>query len=409
MSSAGIAIVTATLVLTRSRAAWLAFAAVVLVTLAAILRASLLRITWRRRLFLVLFTGGGIAAALLLPNTLRWRDDNPYLATVQRVADYEGGSGRGRLIQYRQSLQMALRDPLFGAGPGNWAVEYPGHAARNDPSMNDSEPGMTFNPWPSSDWVAYVSERGFLAAGLLAAVFLLLALDGWRQKDLAGVALLGTVAGAGVTGLFDAMLLLPIPAFLVWTALGGLSGPVALPEPEVETPAPTIAPLMVVAVLLISLLGVLRSGAQLAAMQLYETGSSSREPPPSTPATTVSACGWREWRSAINAVSTRVPRMSCTRMRKPPRRSPGDASRSVLPRPAHEDAGGPAHADVGGPVGQSDRPPGPPTSSWAGPPASSRAALGRTGVWTRCHRGVGTLPSRSGFTDSRKWARSIPE
>ena len=45
------------------------------------------------------------------------------------------------------------------------------YAARRDPSLDNSRGGMTANPWPSSDWVAYASERGPAAALLLLAAF----------------------------------------------------------------------------------------------------------------------------------------------------------------------------------------------------------------------------------------------
>src|SRR5207248_3075156 len=122
-----------------------------------------------------------VAAALVIPNTLHWRGRDPYLQSVRRVADYQQGSGRGRLVQYTQSLIMALHHPLFGAGPGNWPAGYPAHATRNDPSMNESEPGMTSNPWPSSDWIACVSERGFIAFVLFALILLGLAVNAVRQ------------------------------------------------------------------------------------------------------------------------------------------------------------------------------------------------------------------------------------
>ncbi|HEU5162695.1 MAG TPA: hypothetical protein VFV54_06100, partial [Thermoanaerobaculia bacterium] len=89
--SVGVALVTAALVLTRSRAAFLAFGAVTLVLLAAMFLSAPLRRdlrTWRRVAGILLLAGGGVAAAILLPNTLRWRSDNPYLESVQRVADY---------------------------------------------------------------------------------------------------------------------------------------------------------------------------------------------------------------------------------------------------------------------------------------------------------------------------------
>ena len=61
------------------------------------------------------------------------------LESIQNVASYDEGSGRGRLVQYERSLRMAAAHPLFGVGPGNWPVVYPKFAADNDPSMNGSE------------------------------------------------------------------------------------------------------------------------------------------------------------------------------------------------------------------------------------------------------------------------------
>ena len=192
----GVGIVTAALILTRSRAAWLAAAVVAIV--------FLLGMTWRARLWrrlglIALFALAGGAAALLIPNTLRWRSDNPYLDSVRGVAQYEEGSGRGRLVQYQRSLRMAAAHPILGVGPGNWPVDYPGHAARYDPSLDNNEAGMTTNPWPSSDWVAFISERGFAAAVLLGIAMILIAFK--RTEDaLADITRFATVAGATATG-----------------------------------------------------------------------------------------------------------------------------------------------------------------------------------------------------------------
>ncbi|HYC59311.1 MAG TPA: O-antigen ligase family protein [Thermoanaerobaculia bacterium] len=271
----GLVVSTASLVLTRSRAAWLAFAAVLIVFFIAMLFCGPLRRdrkTWRRLAVIVILTGGGVAAALLIPNTLRWRSDNPYLETVTRVVDYEEGSGRGRLVQYEHSLRMALRNPLLGVGPGNWSVEYPDHAARHDPSLSDNDGGTTTNPWPSSDWVAIVAERGFVAAAILVLAFVTIFIAGVRQlagaltaeDGLLAAALLGTIAGAGVVGLFDAVLLLAVPALLVWAALGALYAP----------PANAIAGtsrIVVAALIILALLGTARSAMQLTAMQIYAT------------------------------------------------------------------------------------------------------------------------------------------
>jgi hypothetical protein len=261
-------------VLTRSRAAWLAFAAVLFVFVAAMLFSAPLRrdrTTWRRLALIALLIGSGVAVALLVPNTLRWRSDNPYLETVKRVADYQEGSGRGRLVQYEYSLRMALHHPILGVGPGNWSVEYPKHAARNDPSLSDNDDGTTTNPWPSSDWVAIVAERGFLAAALLALAFLGIAMSGVRQlrtaltaeEALLAATLLGTVVGAVVVGLFDAVLLLAAPALLVWAALGALD----VPANATGRAPKLIAGLMI----LVASLGAARSAMQLTAMQIYAT------------------------------------------------------------------------------------------------------------------------------------------
>ena len=274
----GIALVTGTLVLTRSRAAWLATAVMLLVFIVTISASRTLRSdgrTWRRLGGIGLIASAGVAAALLVPNTLRWRSANPYLESIQDVAAYDEGSGRGRLVQYERSLLMAARHPLFGVGPGNWPVEYPNHAARNDPSIDGSEPGTTYNPWPSSDWIAFVSERGFAAAIILAFIFSSMTIAGFRrgleaddpEEALAAAALLTTAIAAAVTGLFDAVLLLGAPTLIVWAALGATWTPPVRGERRL----PAIA---FIALLIFAGLGLFRNITQLVAMELYSSGMS---------------------------------------------------------------------------------------------------------------------------------------
>lgn len=281
LAALGVLVVTCCLVLTRSRAAWLAFAVLLLVFLLSIIASAPLRRsgrTWIRLGASLLLTCLGVAAAVLLPNTLRWRSDTPYVDTMRRVADYEEGSGRGRLIQYDRSLRMALAHPLLGVGPGNWAVAYPEHAAANDPSLDGSKPEMTLNPWPSSDWVAWTAERGFPAVALMGLVFAGIAVGGIRQlfrahdaqEGLLAAALIGTIAGAAVTGAFDAVLLLALPALIVWTALGALWSPSVRAVSPPRTVARTIL-LLILAVA--AMAGATRSAMQLAAMQIHETRS----------------------------------------------------------------------------------------------------------------------------------------
>jgi len=271
------AFVVAALVITRSRAAWLAFAAVMVIVLVAMLFSPPLRRdgqTWRRLAGIVLLSVGAVALSMLLPNALHWHGNNPYLESVKGVADYSGGSGRGRLVQYGRSLLMAVRHPLFGVGPGNWPVEYPAHVPPGDPSLDQTNDGMTSNPWPSSDWIACIAERGIAAFVLLALVFLRLARTGLGQlrrasdvqEGLAAAALLGILAGAIVAGTFDAVLLLAVPAFLVWSALGALW----IPEDVSPRPAWKLA---FFAILALSIAGVVRSTQQLMAMEIYTTHS----------------------------------------------------------------------------------------------------------------------------------------
>ena len=261
----GVAIVTAALILTRSRAAWVAAAAVAVVFIAAALWRQ---VPGRRLLLVALFALAGGAAAMLVPNTLRWRSDNPYLDSMRGVASYEEGSGRGRLVQYQRSLRMSAAHPLLGVGPGNWPVEYPEYAARYDPSLDNNEAGMTTNPWPSSDWVAYVSERGFAATLLLGLGLLGIALQ--RGGDpLHHVTRVATLAGAGATGAFDAVLLLAAPALLVWAALGAL-----MPE-ETREPPSADRQRWVAALLLVAALGVFRSGSQWIAIEVSKASFTS--------------------------------------------------------------------------------------------------------------------------------------
>jgi O-antigen ligase len=231
----GIALAGAVLFLTRSRAAWLALAVVGVAILPFAWRA---RRMWTKALAgraatLLLFLAAGAAAGAVLPNSLHWTSDNPYLETARGLVNAREGSGAGRLVQYKHTARIALKHPLLGVGPGNWSVHYPAFVDESDPSMS-SEPGITANPWPSSDWMAYLAERGPPAFVLLVLVMVGLAGGAWRwlrdaqqpEEMMAALALTGTLVAAIVAGAFDAVLLLPAPALLVWTALGALAPPV---------------------------------------------------------------------------------------------------------------------------------------------------------------------------------------
>jgi len=275
------AILTAVLVLSRSRAAWLAV--IVLGVIAGGL-ALLTRGHWRgprtgRRMIVLAGTAAaGAAAAVLLPNRLEWRSDSPYLESAQSLVNYKEGSGRGRLVQYGNSLRMLRAHPLLGVGPGNWPVAYPKYASRNDPSLSQDD-GMTSNPWPSSDWVAYASERGVIGWGLIVAAILALvarALGDLRrgsaqdaERVLTNIALVGTAAATVVVGTFDAVLLLAAPAFLFWALAGALAPPV----PRGTSVSGGVRALVPAAVVVLVAIATVRSAASFAAMARYSTSS----------------------------------------------------------------------------------------------------------------------------------------
>jgi O-antigen ligase len=278
LGTIGVAAVAGTLVLTRSRAAWLAVAAVLVVFLAGWLLVPTARRSvrhWMRLLLLLASTAGGVAAVIVLPNTLHWASSNPYAETAHGLVNAKEGSGRGRLLQWKNTAKMAAAHPLLGVGPGNWPVHYPRYARASDPSMSDADAGVTSNPWPSSDWVAFFAERGIAAGAMLLLAFAGLAVAALHRmraardadEGLAALALAAMVAGAVVVGAFDAVLLLGLPSLLIWAALGVLSAD----EPgrwDVPVPLPLRALGMLLAVAVFGAF-TLKSAAQLVAMGVY--------------------------------------------------------------------------------------------------------------------------------------------
>jgi len=285
LASTLLGVVAAAEVLSRSRAAWLALlAAGVPVAVVAWLTRGRWGGTTRdtdQRLGIVTITAGiGTIAALVLPNTLEWRSDSPYLESVRGMVNYQQGSGHGRLVQYTNSLRMMTSNPLLGVGPGNWAVEYPRYASHNDPSLSTTDDGMTSNPWPSSDWVAFGAERGVPATALLVLSFVaFLMLAAWNMRVSRGAesilgafALGATVVVTLVVGAFDAVLLLAAPTLIVWALLGALAEATSAAPARAATTvgarqwSPAIA-------LAFGVLAAGRSALQIAAMGTVDSSS----------------------------------------------------------------------------------------------------------------------------------------
>jgi O-antigen ligase len=279
LGSFGAGILAAALVLSRSRAAWLAVATCVVILFVPMLASrkywSGAKVGGR---FARLVLAGVICGmvAIVLPNRLNWNSESPYLDTARNVVDYKKGSGRGRVAQYENSLRMAFSSPIFGVGPGNWPVEYVRFAPSNDRSL--AEDGMTANPWPSSDWIAFISERGIIPTVAILGVFVVLfyrSVRRWSELPdgdavLAQLVLAGTIVVTMVVSAFDVVLLLGAPSLLVWSVLGATSG-VRQVRRE-EKLSPRVWGLAAAGLLFVALVSTARSATQTASMMTVGRG-----------------------------------------------------------------------------------------------------------------------------------------
>ena len=275
----------AVLIMSRTRAAWLA---VIVAGGAVVLAGMMSGGRWRgartvnRLIALGIGAAVGAAAAIVLPNRLEWKSDTPYLDSAVGLVNYKEGSGHGRLIQYSNSLHMTEAHPFLGVGPGNWPVVYPKYAVRGDPSLSQDE-GTTANPWPSSDWIAYISERGLIGFAALMVVLVGLlrrAIADIRsprpspefadsERVLMSIALIGTLAATVVVGSFDAVLIVAVPAFVVWT----LAGALAPPSDRTVVARPWIRVVAIGVTVVCGCFAVARSAAQLAAIATFSLSS----------------------------------------------------------------------------------------------------------------------------------------
>jgi O-antigen ligase len=178
-------------------------------------------ITWSAALTL------GSTAAVILPNRLGWTVSD-FASSASRVAEYQTGTGRGRVIQAATTWRMIRAHPLLGVGPGNWSVTYPAYASQDDPSviLGAFYPGPQT---PRSDLLPIVAEWGGVGASL-GMLFLLvlgrrtlgLLVSRHEGARLNGVLLLGVVLAATTLGLFDSVLRVA-PTVVLLAILAGLS------------------------------------------------------------------------------------------------------------------------------------------------------------------------------------------
>lgn len=205
------------IVLTRTRSAWLATVLTGALGLGLAMRAS--DEARSRALPLGLAAIAGASIALLVPNALLWSSMHPYRETWTHLVDPNSESGHGRLVQYTNTLRMALHHPVFGVGPGNWSGRYlessPDIGA--DPSLHGGIfPVLRL---PQSDVFGFVAERGL--AGIVPMVGLVVELA--RSKSEHRGLRLATVFAVAIVSTFDAVLQCAPHLFFVAAVLGAAS------------------------------------------------------------------------------------------------------------------------------------------------------------------------------------------
>lgn len=259
----------AVILLSRSRGAWLALVAVVLVgsllLAARVWRRQPLSTRARARLTLhVVSVLVGGTLALLLPNRLEWVSSNPYRDSALTLIDYRDGTGAGRLVEYRNTIAMIGNSPWLGVGPGNWRVHYPTYTSEEDPNLL---PGIVpVRRYPQSEWLGGAAERGLPSSLALIAFFGLLlrrwaaglTREGSGRKAAYCASGILTIVAVGVVGLFDPVIQTPVAGFIVPVLLGAMAA-VPAPPPAIR-PARAARAAMVVGTLVI---GVVLVSAQV--------------------------------------------------------------------------------------------------------------------------------------------------
>jgi putative inorganic carbon (hco3(-)) transporter len=241
-------IVGAALLLTRSRAAWLAVLSGMLL-IAILLGLTPQRfhpsLTTTRVMRAMAALVAGLILGLYLPTQLHWRAAHPYLESFENLAESNSGSGRVRLNQYHDSLLMLIDHATLGVGPGNWKILYKARASdltKHNPKnltptyQRRAERTIWYLPNRlNSDWIAFAVERGLPAVTFLLAALAAFAIwsgISWSRLNIAApgsdpnprlVVLLTLVAVIVIVGSFDAVLQLPAPTYLAFLTLGALA------------------------------------------------------------------------------------------------------------------------------------------------------------------------------------------
>lgn len=235
----------AALLLTRSRAAWLAAIPGALVPLALLsLTPSRLHPSLEpgRVLRPALAIIAGLVIGACIPIRLHWKTAHPYAESLEHLTEAQRGSGRVRIRQYRDSLALLADHKTLGVGPGNWKILYqPGAGIVAKQPARDAAAGdrglVVRTVWYlpnrlNSDWIAFAVERGLPAAAFVMVALAMLALRSGRSwlkhegdaaepdASIEHVVLMALIGALLVVGSLDAVLQLAAPTYLVFLVMG---------------------------------------------------------------------------------------------------------------------------------------------------------------------------------------------
>ena len=196
-----------TIVLTQSRAVWLALAISTCFALVLLYWSHRYRLLWskvftaKRTVFSLMVVTivaltVGFAMLAAVPDARR-------SSTLTLPINMSTSSLNQRLILWEKSLAIAQDHPLLGCGPGNWKLEVPAYGTQGLPSAS----GEVFFLRPHNEYLAVLSESGPMSLLCYLAFFGLAFFYGIRTLVRTQSATDGQISLLGLTGLVRYMVI----------------------------------------------------------------------------------------------------------------------------------------------------------------------------------------------------------
>lgn len=220
----------ATVLLSRSRAAWLVTIIILFCSIVMLLvrrcrgrqgpRPSVVRLVLISLAILC-----GVLGSVLVPNRLQWTTRTPFRDSWVSLLEYRAGSGAGRLREHEGTVRMINSHPILGVGPGNWRVNYPRFAVEGERTVTTDV--LPVRNHALGEWIGATAERGMpsMLFGLVAIMLLLTryarvsnGLDnGNRSKSDVGLL---TLIAVLALGLFEPVVSVPLLGLIIAVIVG---------------------------------------------------------------------------------------------------------------------------------------------------------------------------------------------